>query len=143
MAKNKGNKNRDAMWAKAKKLCRLSREDIRMAQELGFHPRSLMKNIPAPTEQWKAPVKDWIRSEYEKRFGETQTNKTRPEPSRQPAERQVARPPRMPHGEALRTLASVVGDAYEQTEAEWQEFDDPFDDLAGFEFALAAGFEEG
>lgn len=128
MAKKKGNKNHDAMWAKVKKACRLSSEDIRMAKELGFVPKSLMKNIPAPTQQWKAPVKDWIRNEYEKRFGETQPAKPRPVPSRPPADRQVARLPRKPHGVTLGTLASVVGDAYEQEEAEDLEFDDLFDD---------------
>ena len=55
----------DPAWAKAKKVCRLNMEDIRMAKELGMSPRSLMKNIPSPTQQWKAPVKDWIRDLYE------------------------------------------------------------------------------
>jgi len=32
-----------------------------MARELGIGPRSLIKNIPAPTQQWKAPVEDWVR----------------------------------------------------------------------------------
>lgn len=38
-----------------------------MARELGIGPRSLIKNIPAPTQQWKAPVEDWVRDLYEKR----------------------------------------------------------------------------
>jgi hypothetical protein len=56
-------------WKKAKKLCRLSNEDIRMARELGMGPRSLMKNIPNPKQRWKAPVAAWIRDLYEKKFG--------------------------------------------------------------------------
>jgi hypothetical protein len=56
-------------WKKAKRLCRLSVEDIRMARELGMSPRGLMKNIPSPTQRWKAPVKVWIRDLYEKKFG--------------------------------------------------------------------------
>lgn len=40
-----------------------------MARELGFRPKSLMKNIPSPTQQWKMPVKDWVRSLYEKKIG--------------------------------------------------------------------------
>ena len=38
-----------------------------MAKELGFKPHGLMRNIPTPKQQWKLPVKLWIRSEYEKR----------------------------------------------------------------------------
>lgn len=55
-----------ADWAEAKRRCRLNDDDIRMAEELGMSPRSLLKNIPSPREQWKAPVKDWIRDQYEK-----------------------------------------------------------------------------
>ena len=40
-----------------------------MAKELGFQPRSLIKNIPSPSQQWKAPVKEWVRSLYEKKIG--------------------------------------------------------------------------
>lgn len=57
----------DREWAEAKRRCRLNQEDIRMAKELGFRPRSLIKNIPSESQQWKAPVKDWIRDLYEKR----------------------------------------------------------------------------
>ena len=32
-----------------------------MAKDLGFKPKSLIKNIPNKSEQWKAPVKEWIR----------------------------------------------------------------------------------
>ena len=67
MAKKKRPKGYDPLWAKAKKLCRLNQEDIRKAKELGFKPRSLMKNIPSKDEKWKAPVKYWIRDLYEKR----------------------------------------------------------------------------
>jgi hypothetical protein len=56
-------------WKKAKKLCHLSEEDIRMARELGMGPRGLIKNIPNPRERWKAPVKVWIRNLYEDKFG--------------------------------------------------------------------------
>jgi len=40
-----------------------------MAKELGMAPKSLMKNIPAPTQRWKLPVKHWVRELYEKKFG--------------------------------------------------------------------------
>lgn len=45
-----------AEWAEAKKKCRLNEETIKMAQEMGLNPRSLIKNIPNKNEQWKAPV---------------------------------------------------------------------------------------
>jgi hypothetical protein len=40
-----------------------------MAKELGFQPKSLMKNIPAPSQRWKAPVREWVRDLYEKKIG--------------------------------------------------------------------------
>ena len=57
----------DAMWAEAKKKCRLSDEDIALAKRLGLNPRSLIKNIPSKSEPWKAPVKDWLHEMDEKR----------------------------------------------------------------------------
>jgi translation elongation factor EF-4 len=60
-------------WAEAKKRCRLNVTDIQMAKELGMTPKSLIKNIPAPNEQWKAPVKVWIRDLYEEKFGRVLT----------------------------------------------------------------------
>ncbi len=57
----------EAMWAEAKKKCRLNNEDIALAKRLGLNPRSLIKNIPSKSEPWKAPVKDWLREIDEKR----------------------------------------------------------------------------
>ncbi len=65
--KKKKKSKHDPAWAKAKKVCRLNLEDIRMAKELGMSPRSLMKNIPSPSQPWKSPVKIWIRDLYEQR----------------------------------------------------------------------------
>ena len=59
----------DRQWAEAKRRCRLNQEDIRMARELGLKPRSLIKNIPSPSQQWKLPVKQWIHELYEKKTG--------------------------------------------------------------------------
>ena len=68
--KDKGNRPpKDALWAKAKRLCRLSQDDVRMAKELGMSPESLMKNIPSPTQRWKLPVKNRVRELHAKRFG--------------------------------------------------------------------------
>ena len=49
-------------WKKAKKLCRLNEEDIRIARELGLNPKSLIKN-----QQWKAPGRQWRWSIWEDR----------------------------------------------------------------------------
>jgi len=54
-----------------------------MARELGMSPRSLIKNVPSKQQAWKAPVEDWVRGLYEKRFGR---------PSVEP-------PPRKPSGQ--------------------------------------------
>ena len=58
----------DPQWAKAKQVCRLNMDDIRKAKELGLSPRALIKNVPGPSQQWKAPVKVWIEELYEKRI---------------------------------------------------------------------------
>ncbi len=65
-------------WAEAARRCHLLPADVRMARELGFTPRSLLKNIPSPRgptrrtatmtrcsqQPWKAPVAEWIRDLY-------------------------------------------------------------------------------
>src|ERR1700681_4502785 len=57
----------DKAWAGAARRCRLSPADVRMAKELGFKPRSLLKNVPSPQQPWKAPVAEWVRDLYAKR----------------------------------------------------------------------------
>jgi len=37
-----------------------------MARELGLNPRKLVKNIPSPSQRWKAPVGEWVRELYRK-----------------------------------------------------------------------------
>jgi putative CocE/NonD family hydrolase len=59
--------DKQQLWAEAQRRCRLSDEAVRMAKELGIGPRSLIKNIPARTQQWKSPVEDWVRDLYEHR----------------------------------------------------------------------------
>lgn len=62
------NKEKKAeQWKEAKELCRLNDEDIRIAKEMGMNPLSLIKNIPAKGQLWKAPVKKWLHEIYEKR----------------------------------------------------------------------------
>ncbi len=57
----------EVLWQEAKKKCRLSNEDIKIAKELGLNPKGLIKNIPNKSEQWKAPVSVWIREIQEER----------------------------------------------------------------------------
>ena len=59
-------KKRDQDWVEAKRRCQLNQDDIRKAKELGLNPRKLIKNIPSKSQQWKAPVKYWVRDLYEK-----------------------------------------------------------------------------
>ncbi len=62
-----GKRKREADWAEAKRRCGLNPETLRMAQDLGLNPRSLIKNIPNKSQPWKAPVAVWIRELYLKR----------------------------------------------------------------------------
>lgn len=62
------NKEKKAeQWKEAKQKCRLNEEDIRIAKEMGLNPLSLIKNIPAKNQQWKAPVKQWLHEIYAER----------------------------------------------------------------------------
>ena len=81
------NRQKEDTWKEAKRRCRLSDDEIRMAKELGFQPRSLIKNTPSPSERWKAPVNVWVRSLYEKKIG---SRRPRPEA---PSTARPARPP--------------------------------------------------
>jgi len=59
------------LWIEAKRRCKLNEDEIQKAKEMGLNPKSLIKNIPNKNEQWKAPVRIWIRDMYEDRFGRT------------------------------------------------------------------------
>ena len=69
----------DKAWAEAARRCRLSPTDIRMAKELGFKPRSLLKNVPSPQQPWKAPVAEWVRELYAKRQRRSEQRRRRRE----------------------------------------------------------------
>ena len=72
------NKNqREAEWAKAKQVCRLNAETVRMAKELGLNPRSLMKNIPSKSQPWKAPVHVWVHDMYKSKQEKSAHKKAR------------------------------------------------------------------
>ena len=83
------------LWAEAKRKCCLNAETLRMAKELGLAPKSLLQDIPSPSERWKAPVHVWIREIYAKRqakAGSGRRSAARPEGRRvpEPGAREVA-----------------------------------------------------
>jgi hypothetical protein len=82
----------DEMWAEAKKKCRLNAEDIALAKRLGLNPRSLIKNIPNKSEQWKAPVKDWLHEIDAKRQKKSEQKQRRKEKAAQIAKKAEAKP---------------------------------------------------
>ena len=69
----------DKAWAEAARRCRLSPADVRMAKELGFKPRSLLKNQPSPQQPWTAPVAEWVRDLYAKRQRRSEQRRQRRE----------------------------------------------------------------
>ena len=128
---------RDADWVKAKRLCGLSAEDVRMAKELGVGPRSLITNIPSPREPWKAPVREWVRELYRRRRekaekgrevgvparrNESRGARLEPEPRHAPHERLAARAAEENAGlsrrqRELRVAADHVAAAFARIEA--------------------------
>lgn len=86
----------DALWAEAKKKCRLNKEDIALAKRLGLNPRSLIKNIPTASESWKAPVKYWLREIDEKRRKKSEEKQRRKEEAAQAAKKAEAPPTQEP-----------------------------------------------
>ncbi len=71
----------DKAWAEAARRCRLSPADVRMAKELGFEQRSLLKN--QPSQPWKAPVAEWVRDLYAKRQRHSEQRRQRRERTQQ------------------------------------------------------------
>ncbi|HUT90728.1 MAG TPA: hypothetical protein VMY37_14590 [Thermoguttaceae bacterium] len=79
-----GRGKRQTDWAEAKRLCRLNQQDAEMAKELGISPRSLIKNIPSPSQPWKAPVRYWIRELYEKKKQQKKAAEKKLRPPQEP-----------------------------------------------------------
>ena len=73
----KKNEKRAEQWVEAKRRCRLSAEQLRRAKKMGLNPVSLLKNIPASTQQWKKPVGDWVDGIYEKQQKEAARKKAK------------------------------------------------------------------
>ena len=57
-------------WAIAKTKYRLNARQIAMSKELGMNPKRLGKLVPNKSEQWKAPLGEFIEKCYRKRFGD-------------------------------------------------------------------------
>jgi len=113
-------------WAEAKKRCRLSDEALRMAKELGFGPRTLIKSMPARSQQWKLPVEAWVRELHRKRFGE-------PRPRASAARADESRvTPRQERAGPTRNLLQEAEDAL------WQEFESDAIDAEKFALELDA-----
>ncbi len=90
--KKKKNPAVDAEWAEAKRLCRLTDEDVRKAKQLSFSPRNLIKNRPSKSQRWKAPVPIWIRELYERslaRAAAKQERKANPGAAPSPQAQQI------------------------------------------------------
>jgi hypothetical protein len=76
----------DELWQEAKRKCRLNADDIALAKRLGLNPKSLIKNIPNKSQQWKAPVKVWLREIDAKRQKKAEQKQRRKEQLKQTAE---------------------------------------------------------
>ena len=110
-------RQKEEAWREARRRCRLNDEEVSMAKALGFQPRSLIKNIPAPSQQWKEPVNEWVRSLYEKKFGSRKpamANTVEPGPQPVPRsgeERRIAADPWPDHPEMPDLPPLVIDDS--------------------------------
>jgi len=73
----------DELWKEAKRKCRLNAEDLALAKRLGLNPRSLIKNIPNKSQQWKAPVNVWLHQIDAKRQKKSEQKRKRKEKTEQ------------------------------------------------------------
>jgi hypothetical protein len=73
-------RQKDEQWNTAKRLCRLNDEEVQIAKQLGMGPRSLLKNIPSPSQRWKQPVKAWVRKLHSEKFGKGSASRNTEKP---------------------------------------------------------------
>jgi hypothetical protein len=120
----------DSAWEEAQRLCGLSAEEVRMARELGFKPKSLIKNIPSPSQQWKAPVRDWVRDLYEKKIGSRKQADSAP--AMPPVRNQVIefRNPEYPWPDKPEIPELVLEDPFESEGDEDEDVDTAWDQYA-------------
>lgn len=95
-----GKAETEQAWAEVAWRCRLSPAEVRMARELGFKPRSLLKNILSPQQPWKAPVTEWVRELHQKRLRRADQRRRRRERGASPV-----RPERRPEPRGVTSFA--------------------------------------
>lgn len=88
-----GTANKEKAWCDTKKKYHLSRDTILMAKKLGLNPKKFGSIANHKQEPWKAPLPDFIRSLYEKRFNKSGNNKDMTHSPRPDDERQIANKP--------------------------------------------------
>jgi hypothetical protein len=114
-------RSRKEEWTRAKRLCRLSAADVRMARELGLNPRELVKNIPSPSQPWKAPVRVWVRELYRKRHGDSSRERPRSPGVRRTPPLPVAPAPDEPHEPEVEETAGADDESWTEPESSWDE----------------------
>jgi hypothetical protein len=123
------NAQKEEAWREAQRRCRLSDEEVRMAKELGFQPKSLIKNIPSRSQQWKAPVNEWVRSLYEQKIGSKKplviTNPAAPAPRPRVVEFRDPDNPWPDHPEIPHLRPVEMDDDFEE---DYSRFEPPSDD---------------
>lgn len=125
------NQKDNGLWEEAQRRCKLTDAEVRMAKELGFRPKSLLKNIPSASQKWKMPVSEWVRWLHEKKMGARRQAGGRPGP--QPIQNKVIefRNPEYPWPDRPEIPELVLEDPFgfegsEEEGGEWSE--DPFED---------------
>jgi hypothetical protein len=68
LAKRKKIPDKLQAWIDARKRFHLSHEQVQMARELGMNPKNFGRLANHKQEPWKAPLPDYIKSLYYKRF---------------------------------------------------------------------------
>jgi hypothetical protein len=90
-----------------------------MAQALGLNPRKLIKNIPSPSQRWKAPVAEWVRALYRKRHRSNPVERPRPLRFRRPS---LPVPSEQPEDqEEFGETAARGGEAWAEPQLSWEE----------------------
>ena len=66
------------VWIDARKKHKLSHAHIQMARELGMNPNKFGSLDNHKQEPWKAPLPEFIKDRYLKRFGKPAPDNVRP-----------------------------------------------------------------
>lgn len=76
MAKKRKPNQKIQRWIEARKRYHLSHAQVQMARELGMNPMKLGKLDNHEQEQWKMPLRAYIKHLYLKRFGKPSPDST-------------------------------------------------------------------